>query len=158
MRIYDAPIAYEFANALGTQPNVVAFSELYLALQTGTVDAQENPIPTIYARNFYEVQDYLVLTSHVIESALPLINADTWNGLSASHQEILLVGLAAGGAANDMLVRIGERDLIANLEAAGMEVHTPADLTPFRTRAAQAYANYSEVWGAETVSRIQAVE
>jgi tripartite ATP-independent transporter DctP family solute receptor len=157
MRIYDAPIAYEFAYALGTKPTVVAFSELYLALKTGTVDAEENPIPTIEAQKFYEAQKYLILTDHVIAPTLPMINLDKWKALSPDLQKIVVEGLKKGGELNDKLVRDGESGLIAKLKEQGMTVVKPKSLDPFRKRAEEHYKKYESAWGAGTYQKLQAI-
>ena len=74
--------------AMGANPVPMAFNELYGALQTGTVEAQENPIGTIYGNNFHEVQDYINLTGHVISYFVFAANNEFYNGLSAGHKKI----------------------------------------------------------------------
>lgn len=157
MRIYNAPIAYEFANALGTVATPVEFNELYMALKTGTVDAQENPIPTIYSKKFYEVQKYLILTSHVVAPIILLMNMDTWNGLTPDEQKIFVAGIKQGGDVADKIVIGDETGLIAQLKKNGMAVSTP-DLTPFRARAREAYKNHEKEWGPGVVDKIVAIK
>lgn len=156
MRIFDAPIAYEFANALGTVATPISFNELYLALKTGTVEAQENPIPTIHAQKFYEVQDYLVLTGHVVDALLPVINLDSWNALSESEQAIFLEGVRLGGDVADGIVIAKEQSLISELESYGMKV-VEVDTSPFVARARAAYANRDE-WGETLITQITSVD
>jgi len=158
MRIYSAPIAYEFANALGTVPTPVAFNELYMALKTGAVDGQENPIPTIHAKKFYEVQKHLILTGHVIGPFVQMMNMDTWNGLSAEDQKIVLEGVKYGGTVADAIVIEKEQSLIADLEKKGMTVTTPPNVDLFRERAQKAYKNYEADWGAGVVDKIVAIQ
>ena len=62
IRVPNAPLYMMFPKAVGANPTPIAFAEVYLALQQGTVDAQENPLPTIQAKKFYEVQTYITLT------------------------------------------------------------------------------------------------
>ena len=158
MRIYSAPIAYEFANALGTVATPIAFNELYMALKTGTVDAQENPIPTIYSKKFYEVQKHLVLTGHVVAPIILLMNMDTWNDLSADEQKIFVAGIKHGGDVADGIVLDKEKSLIAELESKGMAVTTPPDKTPFMKRAQDAYKKHEADWGAGVVDKIIAIK
>ena len=68
--------------ALGAKPTPVAIAELYLALSTGVVDAQDNPFATTIARKFYEVTDAMALTGHIIAAQLMVINEKSWQKLS----------------------------------------------------------------------------
>src|SRR3954470_21476076 len=70
----DAPAYLAFPRALGANPTPIAFAEVYLALQNGTVDAQENPLPTIEAKKFYEVQKNISLTGHIVHSLLTIVS------------------------------------------------------------------------------------
>src|SRR6202040_2346991 len=73
LRVPDAPLFTMFPRAVGANPTPIAFAEVYLALQNGTVDAQENPLPTIDAKKFYEVQKYIILTGHITESLVTIV-------------------------------------------------------------------------------------
>ncbi|MEO7055553.1 MAG: sialic acid TRAP transporter substrate-binding protein SiaP [Caldimonas sp.] len=88
IRVPDAPAYLAFPRALGANPTPIAFAEVYLALQNGTVDAQENPLPTIEAKKFYEVQKNISLTGHIIDSLLTVVSGQTWNKLSADDKKI----------------------------------------------------------------------
>jgi len=88
IRVPDAPAYLAFPKALGANPTPIAFAEVYLALQNGTVDAQENPLPTIEAKKFYEVQKNISLTGHIIDSLLTVVSGQTWNKLSADDKKI----------------------------------------------------------------------
>ena len=78
---------------MGAEPVEVAFEELYLALQQGTVDGQENPIVNIDAINLDEVQDFISLSSHQLSSNLVVMNAETFNQLSAEQQQAITDGV-----------------------------------------------------------------
>jgi TRAP-type C4-dicarboxylate transport system substrate-binding protein len=84
----DAPLYTMFPRAVGANPTPIAFAEVYLALQNGTVDAQENPLPTIEAKKFYEVQKNISLTGHIIDSLLTVVSGQTWSKLSAEDKKI----------------------------------------------------------------------
>ncbi len=88
IRVPDAPAYLAFPKALGANPTPIAFAEVYLALQNNTVDAQENPLPTIEAKKFYEVQKNISLTGHIIDSLLTVVSGQTWNKLSAADKKI----------------------------------------------------------------------
>jgi len=88
IRVPDAPAYLAFPKALGANPTPIAFAEVYLALQNGTVDAQENPLPTIEAKKFYEVQKNISLTGHIVDSLLTVVSGQTWGKLSADEKKV----------------------------------------------------------------------
>jgi len=90
LRVPEQQVTLAYARAMGADPTPIAFQEVYMALQQGVVDGQENPLPTIQAMKFYEVQDYINLTSHVINCGMFVMNGDKFNGLSAEYQKIML--------------------------------------------------------------------
>ncbi|SHG62010.1 sialic acid TRAP transporter substrate-binding protein SiaP [Cognatishimia maritima] len=76
IRVPNSPVMLMFPNAVGANPTPMAFSEVYLALQQGVVDAQENPLPTIQFKKFYEVQSNINLTGHILNSLLIIASDD----------------------------------------------------------------------------------
>src|SRR4030095_10416765 len=88
IRVPDAPLYTMFPRAVGANPTPIAFAEVYLALQNGTVDAQENPLPTIEAKKFYEVQKYPMLSGHITESLVTIVSASTWGKLGADDRKL----------------------------------------------------------------------
>ena len=104
IRVPDAPLYTMFPRAVGANPTPIAFAEVYLALQNGTVDAQENPLPTIDAKKFYEVQKYIVLTGHITDALLTIVGGPTWSKLSDADKKIfeeVLKEAAAQGHGRD---------------------------------------------------------
>lgn len=88
IRVPDAPAYLAFPKALGANATPIAFAEVYLALQNGTVDAQENPLPTIEAKKFYEVQKNISLTGHIVDSLLTIVSGQLWGKLSPEEKKI----------------------------------------------------------------------
>ena len=88
IRVPDAPAYLAFPKALGANPTPIAFAEVYLALQNGTVDAQENPLPTIEAKKFYEVQKNISLTGHIVDSLLTVVSGQVWAKLADADKKI----------------------------------------------------------------------
>ena len=117
-------------SALGANPQPLAFSELYQALQQKTYDAQENPIPVIYNNKLYEVQEYLSVTNHIYSGMCFAIAESTWNKLTAEQQEIVAAAAQASGDYDREMNRQQTEDLVANLEEAGMKINYP-ELAPF---------------------------
>lgn len=87
IRVPDAPLYTLFPRAVGANPTPIAFAEVYLALQNKTVDAQENPLPTIEAKKFYEVQTHINLTGHITEALLTIIGGPLWTKLSDADKK-----------------------------------------------------------------------
>ena len=117
-------------SALGANPQPLAFSELYQALQQKTYDAQENPIPIIYNNKLYEVQDYLSVTNHIYSGLCFAISGSAWDKLTAEQQEIVTAAAKTSGEWQSETIRQQTDDLVANLEEEGMKVNFP-DLAPF---------------------------
>lgn len=88
IRVPDAPAYMAFPKSLGANATPIAFAEVYLALQNGTVDAQENPLPTIEAKKFFEVQKNISLTGHIVDSLLTITSGQLWAKLSADEKKI----------------------------------------------------------------------
>jgi len=87
LRVPQAPLYLMYAKAVGANATPIAFAEVYLALQNKTVDGQENPLPTIQAKKFYEVQTHINLTSHIMESLVTIIGGPLWKRLNADEQK-----------------------------------------------------------------------
>ncbi|CAN5768638.1 sialic acid TRAP transporter substrate-binding protein SiaP [soil metagenome] len=88
IRVPDAPAYLAFPKSLGANATPIAFAEVYLALQNGTVDAQENPLPTIEAKKFFEVQKNISLTGHIVDSLLTVTSGQLWAKLSADEKKV----------------------------------------------------------------------
>ena len=82
LRVPPAPLYLMLAKSVGANATPIAFAEVYLALQQKTVDGQENPLPTIMAKKFYEVQSHVMLTGHITESLLTIVGTHVWAKLS----------------------------------------------------------------------------
>lgn len=139
----------------GANPTPMAFTELYLALQTGAVDAQENPINNIYANRMYEVQKHVSLTGHAYTASIIVMNLAKFNGMPADQQK------AIAEAANE--AALFQRDLnakqegenLAKIRAAGLEVVDKVNAAPFRQMAYEPVTKtYTDQFGREVVERI----
>src|SRR5438552_2349062 len=122
IRVPDAPAYLAFPRACGANPTPIAFAEVYLALQNGTVDAQENPLPTIEAKKFYEVQKNIILTGHIIDSLVTQIGPHVWTKLSDADKKTFTVVMqeAAQNATND--IRKREAELVTEFKAKGINI------------------------------------
>ena len=134
MRFPNSPQFLMNAEALGADATEVAYEELFLALQQGTVDGQENPIVNIAASSLQDVQDYISLSSHQANSNLVIIG-EVWNELSAEQQEVLQ---AAVDTAVEQVPGCVEEDEQKTLdkwaESGDLEVVDDVDVEAFRTQ------------------------
>ena len=110
MRVPDVPAYLAMPRACGANTTPIAFAEVYLALQNGTVEAQENPLTTIEAKKFYEVQKYIVLTGHIVDHLNTIVAGKVWKALSDEDKKIFTdVSLeAAAKSTADIIKREGE--------------------------------------------------
>ena len=107
VRTQENPIHVAAFKCWGANPTPMAFSELFTALQQGTVDAQENPIVTMASSRFYEVQNYLILSGHFANVGIQAINSDFINSLDDEDRELFLevmdeVAVKVADGMNDM--------------------------------------------------------
>ena len=144
-------------NALGATSTPLAFGEVYLGLKTGTIDGQDNPLPSVRAAKFYEVTKQIVLTSHLVDGIFIAISNKTFNALSAvQKQKVTAAAHAAATYNNENRVK-EEAQLIDFFKKEGLQVTTP-DLDAFRHTVQAAYQNseYAKVWPKGIVDRINA--
>jgi tripartite ATP-independent transporter DctP family solute receptor len=125
MRVPDVPAYLALPRACGANPTPIAFAEVYLALQNGTVDAQENPLTTIEAKKFYEVQKYIILTGHIVDSLATQIAPHVWTKLSDAEKQtfIAVTREAAANATADITKR--ERELADEFKKKGLTIINP---------------------------------
>lgn len=157
LRVPEVDLSLQFASALGMTPTPLAFPELYLSLQTGVVDGQENPLPTINAAKFYEVQDHLALTNHLVQFVAPIVSETVWNDASEEDQQVVLEVLKERGAAYSQGVIEQEAALVDELASKGMQVTRP-DQAQFAEAMAPVYSNFEDVWGAGIYDALASVE
>ncbi len=146
IRTPENPVIMATMTALGANPQPLAFSELYQALQQGTYDAQENPIPVIYNNKLYEVQQYLSVTNHIYSGMCFTIAESVWQKLTAEQQEIIQAAAQASAEADRTMNKQQTSDLVANLEAEGMQINNP-DLAPFQEATASVLTDNADTYG-----------
>lgn len=122
LRVPGTEIFIKTWESLGAKIVSMSFGELYTALETGTCEAQENPVDTILASSLYEVQDYLMLTEHVYNCGYVVVNDTFWNSLSAEDQELIMECVKEAGEWNDEAIETGYEDTLAQLEEHGMTI------------------------------------
>ena len=157
IRVPNAPLYMMFPKAAGANPTPIAFAEVYLALQQGTVDAQENPLPTIQAKKFYEVQSDINLTGHITDALLTIVGGPTWGSLSDEDKEALSGVLdAAADCATEQIVQ-KENELVQWFRDEGVNVNE-VDRGPFREATMALHNGPDATWDQETYDKLQAIE
>jgi tripartite ATP-independent transporter DctP family solute receptor len=123
IRVPDVPAYRATPEACGANPTPIAFAEVYLALQNGTVDAQENPLTTIEAKKFYEVQKHIMLSGHIVDGLTTQIAPHVWNKLTDDEKKIFSeVTLQAAARATDKIKK-RESELVEEFKKKGLGVH-----------------------------------
>lgn len=120
LRLPENEVYIKVWSQLGATPVAVALTEVYTSLQTGVVSGQENPLATAVANKFYEVQDYCMLTNHIVDMYKIQCSAAWWNGLSEAQQTILSDCLDKAIEYGNELVATSEADYRAEMEDAGV--------------------------------------
>ncbi|MBI1245323.1 MAG: DctP family TRAP transporter solute-binding subunit [Alphaproteobacteria bacterium] len=159
LRVPQAPLYLMFAKAVGANATPIAFSEVYLALQNGTVDGQENPLPTIQAKKFYEVQSHINLTGHIIESLVTVIGPPLWNKLNADERKIFTETLQQAASRATDAIRKAELQLPEWFKAQGKTVTTP-NVAAFIEAAKPLHLDKASGagWSKEQYDRLQALK
>ncbi|MHB8958348.1 MAG: TRAP transporter substrate-binding protein [Candidatus Limnocylindrales bacterium] len=145
--------------ALGAQPTILAFTEVYTALQNGTAQAQENPVSTIKSAKFYEVQKYLNMTNHGIQPEYVFINAATWASMSPDQQAIVTSSFADIKAQQEAASKAAFDQDVADLQSHGMTV-VQSDTAALRDKVYQSTVRPLLVglWGEDVVAKIEKLQ
>ncbi len=145
--------------ALGANPTAIAFGDLYLALQTGAVEGQDNPVSGMIAGSFYEVQKSISLTGHVIDSVWPSVNLAQWNALTEEQRGWIMEGVEAARVWIETITVESDEDLIKFCEDQGLTVYR-IDTAPFAAEVNEYYLNSDVVadWDMELYEACQNVE
>lgn len=163
IRVPDAPLYTLFPRAVGANPTPIAFAEVYLALQNKTVDAQENPLPTIDAKKFYEVQSHINITAHITDALLTIIGGPLWGKLSVDDKKIFsTVFQEAAARATGEIIEI-EKRLMTDFTKRGKTV-LMVDRKPFMAAVQKFYVEGKLPdgaplpWPKDVYDRLQAIK
>ncbi|MCB8839834.1 sialic acid TRAP transporter substrate-binding protein SiaP [Aurantimonas sp. VKM B-3413] len=157
IRVPNAPLYEMFPKAVGANPTPIAFAEVYLALQQGTVDAQENPLPTIQAKKFYEVQKDINLTGHITDALLTIVSGSVWGSLSDEDKQAFDKVLDDTAACATSQVIQNEKDLVQWFKDQGVQVNE-VDRKPFRDATVKLHNGPDATWDQATYDRLQAIK
>jgi tripartite ATP-independent transporter DctP family solute receptor len=145
--------------ALGATATPLAFGEVYMGLKTGTIDGQDNPLPSVRAAKFYEVTKQIVLTSHLVDGIFIAISNKSFNALTpAQKQKVTAAAQAAAAYNNENRIK-EEGQLVEFFKKEGLQVSTP-DVDAFRKSVQATYqaSDYAKVWPKGLLDRINATK
>lgn len=158
MRTMENKVHMEGYKTFGILPTPMAWPEVFTALQQGTVDGQENPIPVILSAKLSQVQKHLSLTNHVYSPAVLIVSPSIWNKLNDADKKVFADAAKKGAEAQRRKVNDDEANGIAELKKDGMQVVEQVNGESFRKAVAPAYATYAKEFGADKIAAIQAVK
>ncbi len=131
LRVSNDPVMQGLVNSLGADPTVVAFGELYSALQTGVVDGAEQPIANYKSNAFPEVAPNLILDGHSLGAIQVVITDDAWDKLSPEQQDALMEAGKLASAYNKEISEQAENEVLEQLKADGVTVVDVTDKAPW---------------------------
>jgi len=157
MRIQSSKVLESEMRAFGALPQVMAFSEVYQAMQTGVVDGSENPPSNFYTQKMYEVQKYLSLTDHgVIEYAV-IVNKKFWDGLPADIRTTLEAAMKDATKYADDIAKKENEEALAAVKASGKTeiiTLTPAEKAAWKKAAVIVHKENESRVGKETIEAV----
>jgi len=158
IRVIQTPIYIDLFKALGANPVPLPFPELYTALETRTVDGQENPSKTIEASKIYEVQKYLTTTKHIYNPQLLFIGKKFWDQLSEDEKTLIRDAAKEATAYQRQVSREQNEDAIKSLKAKGLEVNDlpPAEVEAMRAKVQPVVEKFSAEVGDDLVQQVYA--
>ena len=156
-RTLENPVHTDTFKAFGANASPFAFGELYTALQQKTYDAMESPISLYYTNKFYEVQNYLTITSHVYAATILLMNNEFYNSLPADLQELVVEGSEGYRTEQRKIAQEQDVEFLNNLKEEGMQVNelTAEQRNEFREAVKTVYDKYVPEIGEDLVKMAQ---
>jgi tripartite ATP-independent transporter DctP family solute receptor len=158
LRVPDAPLYAAYPKVLGANATPIAFAEVYLALQSKTVDAQENPLPTIEAKKFYEVQSHVNLTGHITEMLLTIVSGQTWNKLSDADKQAFDAVFKEAAAKCTADIAAAEQRLVDDFAGKYKKTVVKSDRAAFAAKFKAFHTGPDATWDKALYERLQAIK
>jgi tripartite ATP-independent transporter DctP family solute receptor len=155
MRTMENPVHIQAYKAFGIIPTPMAFTEVFTALQQGTVDGQENPVSVITSAKLDQVQKYMTLTGHVYSPALILMSKAQFDKLSAADKQAFLDAAKEAVKVNRARIDDDERRAVADLKAKGMVVVENVDKTKFQAALGPTFDDFGKRFGQDNIDKIK---
>lgn len=162
LRTPDSPTWIALGKALGGSPTPMSFGEVYMGLKTGTIEGQDNPLPTDKVAKFYEVTKYIILTDHVVNSVWPTINEKKWQSLSEIDQLIIRMAIEKARKFVAETNLKAEAELLDFFRDEGLIIIEDPDKEAFAAYAKNSYAteskDISKDWDMDLYEEVQALK
>ncbi|VDG99099.1 Extracytoplasmic solute receptor protein yiaO [Lysinibacillus sphaericus] len=157
VRIPGITMYTDLYRALGADPTTMAFSEVFTALQQGTIDGQENPIDVIHSSKLNEVQEFLTEWNYSYDPLVLGINKKLFDSMSEDDQELIKKLGKEAAEYQVELAREKESKQIEELKGAGMTFYTPTEeeLAEFKESVQPVYEKYESIWGKDLLEKFQ---
>lgn len=147
LRTPPDPMTLDIFKAIGANPGPLAFSELYIALQQGVFDGQENPLMNVYFSKLHEVQKYISLTGHKYETTPFFVSKMVWSQFSKADQQAIKEAAVEAGQLNRDMSLSSDRELKSKLEAAGVQINE-VDKAAFAAKTRPVYDKWRQQYPA----------
>jgi tripartite ATP-independent transporter DctP family solute receptor len=158
LRVPDAPLYLMYPKIYGANATPIAFAEVYLALQNKTVDAQENPLPTILAKKFYEVQSHVNLTGHITEMLFAIVGAPLWSKLSEDDKKVFQAVFKEAAAKSNAEIIASEQRLATEFATKYGKTVVQPDRDAFKKLAAPFHVSKEVPWDKALYDKVQAIK
>jgi tripartite ATP-independent transporter DctP family solute receptor len=157
LRVPDAPLYIMYPKIAGANATPIAFAEVYLALQNKTVDAQENPLPTILAKKFYEVQTHVNLTGHITEMLLAIVGGHVWSKLSDADKQTFEAVFKEAALKSNAEIAAAEQALVTDFATKYGRTVVKSDREAFKKVYAPFLVGKDVPWDKALYDRVQAI-
>jgi tripartite ATP-independent transporter DctP family solute receptor len=157
LRLPQSEVMMTAFTAMGADVSALPFPQLYAALQTGRFDGQENPIATIQASKFSQVQKYLTLSGHVYDPAIVFVSPDVFGDLSDADKAAFVEAAKLAGQASRKFAGEAQAKGVAELESSGMQVAKQIKRDSFVSAMASAIPGFEAKFGADLINQIRSV-
>ena len=158
LRVPDAPLYIMYPKVVGANATPIAFAEVYLALQNGTVDAQENPLPTIQAKKFYEVQSHINLTGHITEMLITIVSGPLWNKLSDADRKAFQDIFREAAARATEEIAAAEIKLVGDFSTKYKKTVVKSDREAFQSVFTKFHVGPDVPWDRALYDKVQAIK
>jgi tripartite ATP-independent transporter DctP family solute receptor len=158
LRVPDAPLYVMYPKTVGAQATPIAFAEVYLALQNKTVDAQENPLPTILAKKFYEVQTHVNLTGHITEMLMAIVGGHVWGKLSDADKKVFQAVFREAAEKSNAEIVKSEQALVNDFATKYGKTVVKSDRAAFQKVFVPFHTGPDATWDKALYDKVQAIK
>jgi tripartite ATP-independent transporter DctP family solute receptor len=158
LRVPDAPLYIMYPKIAGANATPIAFAEVYLALQNKTVDAQENPLPTILAKKFYEVQTHVNLTGHITEMLIAIVGGHVWTKLSGADRKAFEAVFREAAEKSNAEIARSEQALVTEFGTKYGKTVVNSDREAFKKVFAPFHVGKDVPWDKALYDKVQAIK